>query len=181
MTRIHATQTIVWIAVVAALVALILYGFFWVLFLGERVRVAERTAALTAAEGAREVDAGLARVLADTASKRIALGAVFVAKSGVPAFLDDIERTGVRAGARVSIVRVSVQEGRELPPSLAAAGVIPLSVAAEARGSFAAVVAFAHLLETLPRPLSLSRASLAYDEEKKEWSGVFEFLVLQLQ
>jgi hypothetical protein len=83
--------------------------------------------------------------------------------------LEEIAKTGNYAGVKTSIV--TVEEEKDTGA---------LKIAAEAHGTFSGCVGFLSLLQSLPRPISVTRASVSRDESGV-WNGVFEMKVLQLK
>lgn len=180
MMPFRSTKLMFWFSACLALASLALYAVLWFIFTRERARVSDAAAALTDAEQSRVADAALRALLAETAEKRAQADARFVGRDGTVAFLKELERIGADAGANTKVVTVAKKENIENADALAAAGLEALTIAIEASGSFGSAHRFLALLERMPRPLSVRRASFAQGDTGI-WNGIFELEVLKIR
>lgn len=181
MMPFRSSKILALFACIAVLLAAFLYGALWAIFIRERAALTTEASARSGLVARRTENSGLETLLAETAAKRAAVDALFVEAGGAPAFLEALERAGMEAGVRTTVVNV-VQSGGDTGDveRRARAGIGEISVTLEGEGDFAAVLRFLALLEAFPRPATLARASFS-QSEGGEWSGLFLFRALQHQ
>ncbi len=178
MMPFRSTRLLAALSVALALVALLAYAALWFFFAREQARAAAVVAARAAEEQAERHDASRERLLLETEVKRARVDALFVGQDGAVQFLKELEQTARDAAAELTVIKVASPEESVNPPP--PGGFEKLLVAVEVGGSFAEVHRFLTLLDLLPRPLAISRASFSR-EESGAWSGIFELEALKLR
>lgn len=179
MMPFRSTKVVALLACIAVCAAALLYSTLWAIFARERATLVEEALSSAAAVVEHAEYVALGTLLAETAPKRARADALFVEAGGAPTFLEALEQAGIQAGVRTIIVNVAQNEGvADKVDVLKRAGVGELVVTLEGKGGFAAVLHFLAFLETLPRPGTLTRASVSQGEGGA-WSGLFELRVLQ--
>ncbi|KKU58164.1 MAG: hypothetical protein UX81_C0025G0005 [Parcubacteria group bacterium GW2011_GWA2_47_12] len=180
MMPFRSTKFLLWVGAGLALAAVVLYAVLWFVFTREQSRVLAAASALADAEQARISDTALRALLYETAEKRTLADALFVGNVDTVAFLKELEMVGVDAGVSTKVVNVAKAESIEDADARAEAGLETLAIAVEASGSFSGTHRFLALLERLPRPISIRRASFARGDNGV-WNGVFELYVLKIK
>lgn len=168
MMPFRSTKALLFFSICAIVAAVAAYSVLWFLFSKKQAAITEADISRIKSGQEKTAEEGVKNLLQETLAKREKAAALFVGENNKVAFLEEIAAAGRAAGVKTSIINVSEEENSAL------------RVSVESHGSFSGSIGFLSLLQTLPRPLSVKRASV-FQDEKGIWNGIFEVRVLKLK
>lgn len=164
----RSTKALLFFSICAIVAAVAAYSVLWFLFSKKRDAITEADISRIKSEQEKTAEEGVKNLLKETLAKREKVAALFIGEDNKVAFLEEISAAGRFAGVKTFVINVAEEEDNDL------------RVSVESHGSFSDSIGFLSLLQTLPRPISVKRASISQDE-KGIWNGIFEVRVLKLK